>query len=210
MLDWFYTLLAENISNGSLYFLNPSIAQALVQHLKTKNLHLLENVLLSVDLSCLDLHQVLKICKNLNLYDAWIHITTKTMGDYVSPITEFIMDLTPDNNKLGNTLLVYVSACLSGLGYPHGQIPNQDVLRIKHDILRCLETVHSINSVENEQRYPYLTALLKYNTRECLNVVALAFKEAEFCGEMGLLQRQRLIQILLQIVMPPEFNVSNI
>lgn len=45
--------------------------------------------------------------------------------------------------------------------------------------------------------------------RECLNVIELAFTEAEFSGEMGLLHRQRLVNILMQIVTPPEFSVSN-
>lgn len=105
-------------------------------------------------------------------------------------------------------MLVYVSACLTGLGYPSGVIPNADIPRVKHDILRCLEAVHSIHPTENEQSYPYLRALLKYNTRECLNLIELAFKEAEFSGEMGLLQRQRLVHILMQIIVPPEFTVS--
>lgn len=210
MLEWYYTLLTDHICSGSLYFLSPSVAQALVAHLEVKSCQTLENVLLSVDLSCLDLNQTLKICRSQNLYDAWIHITTKTMGDYVSPLTEFISELTPNNHKLGNAMLVYVSSCLAGLGYPHGRIPDRDIARIKHDVLRCLETVHSIKALEHEPSYPYLRALLGYNTRECLNFVELAFGEAEFSGEMGLLQRQRLVQILLQIVVPPEFNVSTL
>lgn len=110
--------------------------------------------------------------------------------------------------RLGNTLLVYVSSCLAGLGYPSGSIRESDVPRVKHDVLRCLETVHSVNGRSDEGKYPYLRALLRYNTRECLNVVELAFTEAEFLGEMGLLQRQRLVQILTQIVTPPQFSVS--
>lgn len=169
---------------------------------------MLESVLLQLDLSCMDLNQVLNICKQKRLYEAWIHITTNTIGDYTSAFTEFLGELTPENHKLGNTMLVYVSACLAGLAYPKGVIPKNDVLRVKYDVLRCLEATHSVNSKENEQTYPYLRALLMYNTRECLNVVELAFTEDEFSGEMGLLQRQRLIQILLQIVAPPDFNVS--
>ncbi|KAF5279066.1 hypothetical protein FQA39_LY05744 [Lamprigera yunnana] len=210
ILEWYYTLLVDHICNGSIYFLNPSVAQALVTYLNNKNVTTLENVLLSIDISCLDLNQVLKICRINRLYDAWIHITTKTMGDYVSPLTEFIGELTPDNHKLGNTLLVYVSACLSGLGYPHGRIPERDIPRIKHDVLRCLETIHTVQGVNDEQNYPYLRALLMYNTRECVNVIEIAFGEVEFCGEMGLLQRQRLVEILLQIVTLPEFDDSQV
>ncbi|KAH1010884.1 vacuolar protein sorting-associated protein 8 homolog isoform X1 [Dendroctonus ponderosae] len=209
-LDWYYSLLTDHICGGSLKDLSPSVSQMLVAHLEHRDPQLLESILLSLEIGCLDLHQVLKVCKRLNLYNAWIHITTRTLGDYTSPLVEFLTDLTPSNNRLGNTLLVYVSSCLAGLGYPNGSIPESDVPRVKYDVLRCLETVHSINGKSDEGSYPYLRALLRYNTRECLNVVELAFTEAEFLGEMGLLQRQRLIHILMQIVTPPQFSDSQI
>lgn len=180
----------------------------LVSYLEQKNLQTLESVLINLNLNCLDLNQVLNICKRKKLYDSWIHITTKTMGDYTSVFTEFLDELTPDNHKLGNTMLVYVSSCLAGLGYPKGVIPEKDILRVKHDVLRCLEATHSVNAKENEMTYPYLRALLIYNTRECFNLIELAFAEDEFLGEMGLLQRKRLIEILIQIVQPPQFNVN--
>ncbi|KAJ8915765.1 hypothetical protein NQ315_004577 [Exocentrus adspersus] len=208
--DWYYSLLADHVCNGNLTNLSPSVVQTLVSYLENKDHQLLENVLLSLEVTCLDLHQVLKICKKLKLYGAWIHITTKTLGDYTSPLTEFLSELSPDNHKLGNTMLVYVSACLAGLGYPTGNIPKKDISRVKYDILRCLETVHSINRKNDEPNYPYLYALLKYNTRECLNVVELAFAEPEFSGEMGLLQRQRLVQILIQVITPAHFSESEI
>lgn len=107
-------------------------------------------------------------------------------------------------------MLVYVSSCLAGLGYPTGNIPEVEIPRVKYDVLRCLETLHSINASGDEPSYPYLRALLKYNTRECLNVVELAFTEAEFSGEMGLLQRQRLVHILMQIITREEFSVSTV
>lgn len=94
------------------------------------------------------------------------------------------------------------------MAYPTGHIPESDIPRVKHDVLRCLETIHSINSTPDEPTYPYLRALLKYNIRECLNVIELAFTEVEFSGEMGMLQRQRLVNILMQIVSPNEFSVS--
>lgn len=206
--DWYFSLLAEHICNGLLNTLTPNVTQVLVSYLEQKNLQCLESVLLNLDLNCLDLNQVLNICKHRRLYDAWIHITTKTMGDYTSVFTEFLHELTPDNHKLGNTMLVYVSSCLAGYGYPKGTIPEKDIPRVKHDILRCLEAIHSVNAKENELTYPYLRSLLLYNTRECFNLIELAFGENEFSGEMGLLQRKRLIEILIQIVQPPQFNVN--
>ncbi|CAH0546236.1 unnamed protein product [Brassicogethes aeneus] len=208
--DWYYTLLTDHICSKVLTYLSPSVSQSLVSYMEKKDIQTLESILLILDITCLDLHQALNICKKHKLYNAWIHLTTKTLGDYVGPLIEFLSELTPDNHRLGNTMLVYVSSCLAGLGYPNGSIPDAEASRVKHDVLRCLETAHSFNAKPDEPSYPYLRALLMYNTRECLNVVELAFTEAEFSGEMGLLQRQRLIQILLKIVVPPEFSDSQV
>ncbi|XP_017773798.1 PREDICTED: vacuolar protein sorting-associated protein 8 homolog isoform X2 [Nicrophorus vespilloides] len=209
--ELFFTIVTDHVNCGALTHLSPSVTQALVAYLNEKSdLIALKNLILSLDLSCLDLHQVLSICKKRKLYEAWIHITTKTINDYTGPLTEFLDELTPDNHALGNTLLVYISACLAGLGYPKGSIPKDEILRVKFDVLRCLEALHSVSAREDEQTYPYLRALLKYNIRECLNVIKLAFTENEFSGEMGLLQRQRLMEILMLIVSPPEFDESQI
>lgn len=100
--DWYYTLLTDHITTGHLTNISPAVAQMLVSYLETKDPHSLENVLLSVEVSCLDLHQVLKLCKKLKLFNAWIHLTTKTLKDYTSPLIEFLHELTPDNHRLGN------------------------------------------------------------------------------------------------------------
>lgn len=71
--------------------------------------------------------------------------------------------------------------------------------------MRTLTAPHSMmNASDNEPAYPYLRALLQFDTRETLNVLSLAFMEQEFNTELGLSQRQRIINILLEII-----NVGN-
>lgn len=57
-----------------------------------------------------------------------------------------------------------------------------------------------MKAAENELPYPFLRALLKFDTRETLNVLSLAFMEREFSSELGMSQRQRIINILLEII----------
>lgn len=66
--------------------------------------------------------------------------------------------------------------------------------------MRTLTAQHSMNAPDNEPAYPYLRALLSFDTRETLNVLSLAFMEQEFSTELGLSQRQRIINILLEII----------
>lgn len=63
--DWYYTLLTDHVCSGNLTNLSPSVAQMLVAYLERKDHRLLENVLLSLDVTCLDLHQVIVAIKTL-------------------------------------------------------------------------------------------------------------------------------------------------
>lgn len=67
---------------------------------------------------------------------------------------------------------------------------------------------HSNNATDNEPTHPYLRALLRFDTRETLNVLALAFQEVEFNSDLGLSQRQRIINILLEIMTTSDEDVS--
>lgn len=74
--------------------------------------------------------------------------------------------------------------------------------------MRILTAQHSVISTDNELPYPYLRALLIFDMRETLNVLSLAFMEPEFSSELGLSQRQRIINVLLEIVDCNEEEVS--
>lgn len=46
--------------------------------------------MLEVDISCVDIQQVLGLCRNHDLYDAQIAIWNRAMVDYTSPIHELV------------------------------------------------------------------------------------------------------------------------
>lgn len=108
--------------------------------------------------------------------------------------------LTAKEVELGNKLLVYVSCCLAGRGFPIGEVPKDSIQQVKYEMFKCLTNIHSKDADDNELPYPYLRTLIHFDTREFLNVVSLAFTEPEFTSELGLRQRQRLIDILLHIM----------
>jgi len=74
--------------------------------------------------------------------------------------------------------------------------------KAKADTLRALLSQHSSLANDTERQYPYLRTLLQFDAKGFLDVIAIAFQEPEFTSEMGLRHRQRLIDILLNIVMP--------
>lgn len=169
----------------------------------------LEQLILKLDWMCLDLNQVLKAVKRHKLYRAQLYLNACALNDYTAPLMELLPQLTPEQTDLGNCLLVYVSSCLAGRRFPSGDIPADQVHQVKNDVLRCLTSQHSSSSPEDELPYPYLRALLKFDTRETLNVISLAFQEREFNNELGFLHRKRIIYQLLEIMTPENATVGS-
>lgn len=206
----FLTLITEHIEKDSIKRVNPIISQALVDFWLNLSPQKLEEILLKLDWTCLDLDQVLKAVKKKKLFRAQMYLNTKALGDYTISLIELIPQIHKEEPHLGNSLLVYISSCLAGRGYPHGDIPVEQVQHVKHEVLRCLASLHSSTSEPNELPYPYLRALLKFDTRETLNVISLAFQEKEFNGELGFSHRKRIINILLEIMTPENATWSEI
>ncbi|XP_037068491.1 vacuolar protein sorting-associated protein 8 homolog [Pollicipes pollicipes] len=214
-----YQLLLEallpHIVSGRLTAPPPLLMQQLVTHLEHQDqLQALEECLVRVELGSLDIHQVLPLCWRRGLYDAIIRIHTAGMGDYLSPLLELLdrlsqlltdgAPLMDGQAQLGNKLLVYISSCLAGRGYPAGQIPAERVHDVKLAVLSALTAVHSKNAADAEPPYPHLRTLLTFDTREFLNVLSLSFEEDVFTSELGMRQRQRIVDILLTLMVDRE------
>lgn len=208
--DLFLTLLSEHIENEQISIIAPLIAQALCEYWLRINPHKLEDLILKLEWQCLDLNLVLKAVKREKLFRAQIYLNTKALQDYTVSITELVPQIPTEGVGLGNILLVYISSCLAGRSYPVGLIEQEQVGYVKHEILRCLMSIHSNSAPDDELPYPYLRGLLTFDTRATLNVLSLAFQEKEFSGDLGRSHRQRIVDILLEILQPDTATVSNL
>ncbi|EDW69676.1 vacuolar protein sorting-associated protein 8 homolog [Drosophila virilis] len=200
--ELFLQHISEHIEQETIHSVNPVISQALVDYWLQHSPAKLEQLILKLDWMCLDLNQVLKAVKRHKLYRAQLYLNACALNDYTSALTELLPPLRPDQTDLGNCLLVYISSCLAGRRFPSGDIPEEQVQQVKNDVLRCLTSQHSSASPVDELPYPYLRALLKFDTRETLNVISLAFQEREFSNELGFSHRKRIIYLLLEIMTP--------
>ena len=202
--------ITNHIENDDIHRVNPIISQALVEYWLKISPAQLEEIILKMDWTCLDLNQVLKAAKKYKLYKAQIFLNANALHDFTISLTELIPLLDYEHPDLGNCLLVYISSCLAGRGYPQGEIPEELKQNVKHNVLRCLTSLHSTTNEADELPYPYLRALLKFDCRETLNVISLAFQEKEFNCELGFQHRKRIINILLEIMTPENNTVSKL
>ncbi len=68
----------------------------------------------------------------------------------------------------------------------------------------CLTALHTKRAGEDEPPYPHLRTLLQFDCQGLLNVIEIAFEEPEFKTDTGQCQKQRLVDILLQIMVKQE------
>ena len=120
-------------------------------------------------------HQAMSICQQHNLYDAIIYIYNNAMLDYITPLERMLRlisssltasegELGEEVRRLGNKLLVYISQCLAGRAYFHGEIPADRVKQAKYDVYSTITLLSARDSREEDTSYPHLHTLLLFDT----------------------------------------------
>ncbi|XP_033098288.1 vacuolar protein sorting-associated protein 8 homolog [Anneissia japonica] len=210
----FLECLEPYILNDRLTSITPAVMKDFVDHYQMKGMvQNVEACIVHMDVASLDIHQVVSLCWSHGLYDAIIYVYNKGMQDYTTPLEDLLKklniavqagkQLTDQQVRLGNKLLVYISCCLAGRAYPLGDIPHFLVNQVKDGVWKCLTQLHTEEQPPDEPVYPHLRTLLGFDTREFLNVLALAFEEPEFKVQdipYGVQSRQKIVDILLQIM----------
>ncbi|XP_067297599.1 vacuolar protein sorting-associated protein 8 homolog [Pseudorasbora parva] len=168
-----------------------------------------EGCLVHMDITNLDIQQVVEMCWDNQLYDAMIYVFNSGMNDYISPMEKLFQaigphlregkPLTDEHVVMGNKLLVYISCCLAGRAYPLGDIPEDLVPQVKNQVFEFLIRLHSVEAAQEEEVYPYIRTLLHFDTREFLNVLALTFEDFKN-DKQALEYQQRIVDILLKVM----------
>ncbi|MFT7807999.1 vacuolar protein sorting-associated protein 8 homolog [Arapaima gigas] len=168
-----------------------------------------ENCLVHMDITSLDIQQVVQMCWEHQLYDAMIYVFNSGMNDYISPMEKLFQvigpplregkPLTDEQVVMGNKLLVYISCSLAGRAYPLGDIPEDLVPLVKNQVFEFLIRLHTPEAPEEEKIHPYIHTLLHFDTREFLNVLALTFEDFKN-DKQALEYQQRIVDILLKVM----------
>ncbi|KAM4591822.1 vacuolar protein sorting-associated protein 8 homolog isoform 1-T1 [Odontesthes bonariensis] len=180
----------------------------------------LERCIVHLDVTSLDIQQVVQVCWHNQLYDAMIYVFNRGMNDYITPMEKLFAvigptvregrSITDEGVVMGNKLLVYISCCLAGRAYPLGDIPEDLVLQVKNQVFEFLIRLHSGDSSEEEDVFPFIQTLLHFDTREFLNVLAMTFDDFKN-DKQALEYQQRIVDILLQVMVDnPDFTPSQV
>ncbi|XP_064186858.1 vacuolar protein sorting-associated protein 8 homolog isoform X2 [Anguilla rostrata] len=211
-----FECLQPHISAGRLTSIPPLVMKDMVAHYDDQGMtELLDDLIPHLDVMTLDLHQVVCLSRQHRLCDALIFVFNKGMSDYITPIEELVGGMASASHQdeqttVGNKILVYISCCLTGQAYPFGVIPDNMVQTVKSQVFTCLTSIQVKGIEASKEPYPFIRTLLQYNTREFLNVLALAFEDLEQ-DEQAIEFHQRMIDILLQVMLEStDFSPSQI
>ncbi|KAK2848630.1 hypothetical protein Q5P01_008464 [Channa striata] len=217
----FLESLESYIVADRLGHLTTPIMRDLLAHYHDNNMmDSLERCIVHLDVTSLDIQQVVRVCWDNQLYDAMIYVFNSGMNDYITPMEKLFdvigpplregRSLTDEEVVMGNKLLVYISCCLAGRAYPLGDIPEDLVVQVKNQVFEFLIHLHSADSSEEEEVFPFIRTLLHFDTREFLNVLAMTFEDFKN-DKQALEYQQRIVDILLQVMVDnPDFTPSQV
>ncbi|XP_058043331.1 vacuolar protein sorting-associated protein 8 homolog isoform X2 [Ahaetulla prasina] len=206
----FLECLEPYILSDKLVGITAQIMKDLLLHFQDKNLMAnMEACIVHMDITSLDIQQVVLMCWENHLYDAMIYVYNSGMNDYITPMEKLFKaiahplsagkSLSDEQVIMGNKLLVYISCCLAGRAYPLGNIPEDLVPLIKNQVFEFLIRLHSAEAPTDEEVYPYVRTLLHFDTREFLNVLALTFEDFKN-DKQAVEYQQRIVDILLKVM----------
>uniref|UniRef100_A0AAQ5XTR0 RING-type domain-containing protein n=1 Tax=Amphiprion ocellaris TaxID=80972 RepID=A0AAQ5XTR0_AMPOC len=217
----FLESLESYIVADRLGHLTPPIMRDLLAHYHDNGMmDSLERCIVHLDVTSLDIQQVVQVCWENQLYDAMIYVFNSGMNDYITPMEKLFAVIVP-TLKEGRSLTVYscvcinaymcvCSCCLAGRAYPIGDIPEDLVVQVKNQVFEFLIRLHSADSSSEEEVFPFIHTLLHFDTREFLNVLAMTFEDFKN-DKQALEYQQRIVDILLKVMVDnPDFTPSQV
>jgi len=231
----FFDVLEPRIVDGTIRSLPPTAVKALINHfIQTHSAGRLEEIICLLDSTTMDIDQVTTLCKQHNLYDAYIYVWNRCLSDYVGPLEELLHLIPTQTEPLVNgdyaievkrytnamKMFPYLSFIFTGRIYPTGdEMDEVEASRAKLTLYQYLFSGHlseaaSANGANETDSFSQLRAMLKYDASSFMSMLNEAFEDS-FLNEPDSdegpspgvsINRQYLISILLQVMDASSFS----
>lgn len=186
--------------------LPPDLIRMLVENLISRSeIQSIEQLLLSLEISSLDLNQIIPLCIKHELHSVILYVFSQGLKDYKTPAALLFSSAVQEymssrGTGLAMKLMVYIYACFNGFLYPrkykHGVSEQEQAMKLEamdfilfSTLEQLVEVVHLWDSVANitrdhawvsfcEKMYPVnpvLDFLCDINVTECLDLLRELF-----------------------------------
>ncbi|KKA25074.1 Vacuolar assembly/sorting protein VPS8 [Rasamsonia emersonii CBS 393.64] len=197
----FLDVLEPSILQGAVRSLPPTALKALINHYATNHTSSrLEEIICLLDPTTMDIEQVTTLCKQHNLYDAFIYVWNRTLGDYIGPLQELLElagrvteplvngDAAADGGKNYDNamkMFPYLSFILTGRIYPTGEEMEEDeATKAKTALYTYLFSGGHSSALDakpiphQRQSFASLRAILEFDAPSFMSMLNEAFEDS--------------------------------
>lgn len=224
----FLDALEPYIVEGTVRSLPPTAVKALINHFAvTHSAGRLEEIICLLDTTTMDIDQTTVLCKQYNLYDAYIYVWNRCLGDYIGPLQD-LLSLKPsqqsesfvDSDAVRHytnamKMFPYLSFILTGRIYPTGEdMDEAESAQAKGSLYNYLLS-GNLSSADVDSSYSALRTMLQFDSSSFMSMLNEAFEDSflneqepdetaplplQGGGGSVSINRQYLITILLQVM----------
>ncbi|KAL1970528.1 hypothetical protein VTN77DRAFT_4172 [Rasamsonia byssochlamydoides] len=190
----FLDVLEPSILQGVVRSFPPTALKALINHYATNHTSSrLEEIICLLDPTTMDIEQVTTLCKQHNLYDAFIYVWNRTLGDYIGPLQELLElagrvtgplvngDAAPEVGKNYNNamkMFPYLSFILTGRIYPTGEeMEESEATKAKTALYTYLFSGSHSEEIPR-QSFASLRAILEFDSPSFMSMLNEAFEDS--------------------------------
>jgi vacuolar protein sorting-associated protein 8 len=138
--DMFMDVLEPYILDSRIITMPPPALKVLVDHFAvTHTPAKLEEIICLLDTTSMDIDRVTSLCKKYNLFDAYIYVWNRSLGDFVTPLEELLQLAVESQTSNGHTgaeqrrlenaqkIFPYLSFILTSRTYPTGLLMENEL-----------------------------------------------------------------------------------
>ncbi|KAI8939844.1 hypothetical protein NX059_003581 [Plenodomus lindquistii] len=204
----FFETLEPYILDGEITDVPPNVLKELITFYASANRATrLEEMICLLNTDTMDINQVTMLCQQYVLYDALIHVWTRALRDYITPLTNILeliklVDFDVDEREniyltSAKKIFPYLAYTFTGRVYPGGVLMEDDqAFSAKKDVYRFLFSGKNLewprgsgtviltrNDGETEPPFPYLQLVLDFDASSFMSMLNEAFEDGFLNGE---------------------------
>jgi hypothetical protein len=204
----FFETLEPYILDDEITSIPPNVLKDLITFYASANRGpRLEEMICRLSTDTMDINQVTMLCQQYVLYDALIYVWTRTIGDFITPLTNILeliklVDFEVDETEniyltSAKKIFAYLAYTFTGRVYPGGAFMDDDqAYSAKKDMYRFLfsgknlqwppksgNTILTRTNGEPEPAFPYLSLILDFDASSFMSMLNEAFEDSFLNGD---------------------------
>lgn len=209
----FFEVLEPYIVEDEITSVPPDVLKGMItQYALQGRTDRIEEMICRLDTATIDINQVTILCRQYSLYDALIYVWTRSIRDYITPLIDLLALVKvllsggepsgpAEEQYLASAMKIfpYLAYTLTGRIYPGGNLlPDEEADSAKDALYSYVfsgkatewpkgsgDIFQPLEDKESAESFPYLRAILRFDTPSFMSMLNEAFEDSYLNGEQS-------------------------